>query len=118
MLPVIEALLAGAAVGIINRFLARLEHECPDSTSTGLPSAWFESNVQFCFQQHVLFLCACRSHFDDDACLQLLHSCSLLLLLLRLLGRKLFQSEPACTGTTRENIMLASTARCVGSPSQ
>jgi hypothetical protein len=30
MLPVIEALLAGVAVGIINRFLARLEHECPD----------------------------------------------------------------------------------------
>ena len=34
MLPVIEALLAGVAVGIINRFLARLEHECPDVSAT------------------------------------------------------------------------------------
>ena len=33
MLPVIEALLAGVAVGIINRFLARLEHECPDGSA-------------------------------------------------------------------------------------
>jgi hypothetical protein len=33
MLPVIEALLAGVAVGIINRFLARLEHECPEAAS-------------------------------------------------------------------------------------
>ena len=31
MLPVIEALLAGIAVGIINRFLARLEAQCPDA---------------------------------------------------------------------------------------
>jgi hypothetical protein len=30
MLPVIEALLAGVAVGIINRFLARIETQCPD----------------------------------------------------------------------------------------
>jgi hypothetical protein len=29
MLPVLEALLAGVAVGIINRFLARLEVQCP-----------------------------------------------------------------------------------------
>ncbi len=29
MLPVIEALLAGVCVGIINRFLARLETQCP-----------------------------------------------------------------------------------------
>ena len=36
MLPVIEALLAGVAVGIINRFLARLEHECPDAASTAV----------------------------------------------------------------------------------
>jgi hypothetical protein len=33
MLPVIEALLERVAVGIINRSLARLEHECPDSAS-------------------------------------------------------------------------------------
>jgi hypothetical protein len=31
MLPVIEALLAGVAVGIINRFLARLEAQCPEA---------------------------------------------------------------------------------------
>jgi hypothetical protein len=31
MFPVIEALLAGVAVGIINRFLARLENECPEA---------------------------------------------------------------------------------------
>jgi hypothetical protein len=30
MLPVLEALLAGVAVGIINHFLARLEQECPE----------------------------------------------------------------------------------------
>ena len=30
MLPVLEALLAGVAVGIINRFLARLEAHCPE----------------------------------------------------------------------------------------
>ena len=30
MLPVLEALLAGMAVGIINRFLARLEAQCPE----------------------------------------------------------------------------------------
>jgi hypothetical protein len=30
MLPVLEALLAGVAVGIINRFLARLEAQCPE----------------------------------------------------------------------------------------
>ena len=36
MLPVIEALLAGVAVGIINRFLARLEHECPDTANTAV----------------------------------------------------------------------------------
>ena len=29
MLPVLEALLARVAVGIINRFLARLEAQCP-----------------------------------------------------------------------------------------
>ena len=32
MLPVLEALLAGVAVGIINRFLARLEAQCPEDT--------------------------------------------------------------------------------------
>ena len=31
MLPVIEALLAGVAVGIINRFLARIEAQCPET---------------------------------------------------------------------------------------
>jgi hypothetical protein len=31
MSSILEALLAGVAVGIINRFLARLEHECPDA---------------------------------------------------------------------------------------
>jgi hypothetical protein len=36
MLPVIEALLAGVAAGIINRFLARLELECPDAASTAM----------------------------------------------------------------------------------
>jgi hypothetical protein len=30
MLPFVEAMLAGVAVGKINRLLARLEHECPD----------------------------------------------------------------------------------------
>jgi hypothetical protein len=30
MFPIIEALLAGVAVGIINRWLARLESECPE----------------------------------------------------------------------------------------
>jgi len=45
MLPVIEALLAGVAVGIINRFLARLEHDCPstavhrDDSSTSTASS-------------------------------------------------------------------------------
>jgi hypothetical protein len=31
MLPVLEALLAGVAVGIINRLLARLEAQCPEN---------------------------------------------------------------------------------------
>jgi hypothetical protein len=31
MLPVLEALLAGVAVGVINRFLARLEAQCPEN---------------------------------------------------------------------------------------
>jgi hypothetical protein len=31
MLPVLEALLAGVAVGLINRFLARLEAQCPEA---------------------------------------------------------------------------------------
>ena len=35
MLPVIEALLAGVAVGIINRFLARLEAQCPEDVRAG-----------------------------------------------------------------------------------
>ena len=30
MLPILEAMLAGVAVGIINRLLARLEQECPE----------------------------------------------------------------------------------------
>ena len=30
MLPVLEAMLAGVAVGIINRLLARLEAQCPE----------------------------------------------------------------------------------------
>jgi hypothetical protein len=30
MLPVLEAMLAGVAVGIINRLLARLEVQCPE----------------------------------------------------------------------------------------
>jgi hypothetical protein len=30
MLPILEANLAGVAVGIINRLLARLEQECPE----------------------------------------------------------------------------------------
>jgi hypothetical protein len=32
MLPILEAMLAGVVVGLINRMLARLEHECPEST--------------------------------------------------------------------------------------
>jgi hypothetical protein len=32
MLPILEATLAGVVVGLINRMLARLEHECPEST--------------------------------------------------------------------------------------
>ncbi len=31
MLPILEATLAGVVVGLINRLLARLEHECPES---------------------------------------------------------------------------------------
>ena len=30
MLPVLEAMLAGVAVGIINHLLARLEAQCPE----------------------------------------------------------------------------------------
>jgi hypothetical protein len=30
MLPILEAMLAGVAVGFINRLLARLEQECPE----------------------------------------------------------------------------------------
>ena len=30
MLPILEAMLAGVAVGIINRLLPRLEVQCPD----------------------------------------------------------------------------------------
>ena len=30
MLPILEAMLAGVAVGIINRLLARLEVQCPE----------------------------------------------------------------------------------------
>jgi hypothetical protein len=30
MLPIFEAMLAGGSVGIINRHLARMEHECPE----------------------------------------------------------------------------------------
>ena len=30
MLPVLEAMLAGVAVGIINRLLARFEVQCPE----------------------------------------------------------------------------------------
>ena len=30
MLPILEAMLAGEAVGIINRLLARLEAQCPE----------------------------------------------------------------------------------------
>ena len=36
MLPVLEALLAGVAVGIINRFLARLEAQCPEDVRAGI----------------------------------------------------------------------------------
>jgi hypothetical protein len=30
MLPIVEAMLAGVAVGIINRLLARFEVQCPE----------------------------------------------------------------------------------------